>query len=271
MKSDEFSKIIEDIPNWNLEKVIKELKRLLNIQSGLELNRKHPLTITFEEIDRNHREQKFQLRDTLIGKIRLLIKHLLVIENYDSSLLEKFKVKLLKVTDKEYFGERLEINIAFSLIQKRRNFRKLDPPDFEIIENPSFFIECTSTHLTRPMKKIRDLQKKLQTAIRKKSKKDYSNENTALFIDITNLLFHDEGKNFSKDEISKIVKKVLSKNKFGNVTTFAYMTNLEDGSYNSTYIRIDNTKINQNLLKFLDQSFPKAFGRFERIVIPRQG
>lgn len=260
--------------NNTIEEVIKELKRLLNIESGSEVGTNHPLTQNFVAIDNYHKQGKLDLRNMLIGKIRLLVKHLKDIEKHDPSLLEHFRKKMLKVRDREYYGERLEINIASSLIRKNVKFTKSESPDFKKIDNLDIHIECSSAHLTQEIKDEKRLQGKLRKAILKKSKKGYARPNVALFLDITNIYYHDikTGSEFTfKENLHKFVRKVLTKSKFGSVILFSYLLDPDKKQYFSNHVRIDNTKINDNLLNFLNSYFPLGNVHFEKHFFPAQG
>jgi len=255
-----------------LEPEINELLRLLNIQSGRELKPDHPLTVTFKAIDQYHAEKNYVIRDLLIWKILFLIKHLKEIEEYDTRLLEDFRKKLQKVGHNEYFGERLEINIASNLIRKKIKFRKRESPDFEISFNSeSVFIECTNSHLIHTPEKERTIIKKLKTSIKNKAKQSYCKPNTALFLDMTNLIFVGGTKTFKKKETKEFIQKILPKTNFGNVTLFAYIMDRETKKYKSTYNRIDNRIIYPNLLKFLNHYYPFGNERVEKTAIPKQG
>ena len=257
-----------------IQERINELKRLLDIRSGLDLDPNHPLTQTFHQIDSYHQQKEFDLRDTLYGKISLLVKHLQEIEKYDTGLLESFRKKLRKVQDREYFGERLEINIASSLIRNNIKFNKSESPDFKKINGFDVNIECSSAHLTQDIRNEKKLQEKLRRVVLKKSKKDYARPNTALFLDITNIYHHDLKKDFKftfKENIRSFVKKVLNKSQFGSIILFTYLADPENKTYNSNYNRIDNEIINDNLKNFLESHFPLDNVHFEHHIFPVQG
>jgi len=178
-----------NIPN-SYEEQIMELRRVLNINSGLEVGLKHPITKTLIQIEKFHNEREFEMRDMLHGKIFLLLKHLLEIEEFDVALLEKFRNKLKKVTDNEYFGERLEINVARSLIEKKIPFTKSERPDFIKINDKDIKIECTSSHLEVKLTSEKGILNKIRRTVNKKANESYANEKTALVVDFTNLYYN---------------------------------------------------------------------------------
>lgn len=255
--------------------MINELLRLLNIKSGIELSANHPLTDTFRTIDDCKRKKQFELGVALLQKIQFLVEQLKRIEEYDVNLLRKFTKRLCTVNKDTYQGERLEINIAASLIKKNVDFIKSDPPDFKKVENQDINIECTSIHLDTPVKTEKKLLQKLHKTIKKKSKRHYSKPNTALFIDVTNLYFHSldlHSKLFKDRNILKTVtKKFLRSSDYGAIVVFTLYYNDDKKRYESSYNRIDNEGINTELYNFLEEYYPIGKIYVEKFIVHPQG
>lgn len=192
----------------------------------------------------------------------MLVKHLKEIEQFDKALLRKFKKEMLahlRTTNAfdNYFGIRCEINIAASLIRKGVDFKKSESPDF-VINRGNLFIECGSTHVSKPKPSSKF---KIGSVINQKSKKAYANSKTALFIDITNIIHNELNTNNNTLEDLVVIEKayikdVLVNSKFGNVTIFTYRHNRESNYFESTYARIDNNHIDSHLSVFLDEHYP---------------
>ena len=111
-------------------------------------------------------------RNVEIAKLRTLVIDLQTIEKYDKKLLIKFKKKIADSSKNLgiYFGVRMEIKIAASLIDKGMNFTKTESPDFTIDEY-GIYLECTSIHkFDVSSTKLTD---KIRSAILEKSKKPY--------------------------------------------------------------------------------------------------
>ena len=207
-----------------------------------------------------HNERDYISRNVEIAKLMMLVKDLQTIEKHDPILLSRFK-KLICNTRKDwgtYFGVRLEINIAASLIRKEVNFVKGESPDF-IIPKYGVCIECTNTHRSKSGSAI--LIEKIRSAIKQKSKKTYCNSSTLLCIDITNVAAtYDESENrllAQKDGLRRVVRQILedTSSNYGGILLFQYFMDLED-CFHSGYWRVDNENISPSLLAFLNEYFP---------------
>ncbi|MDO8578210.1 MAG: hypothetical protein Q7R50_03410, partial [Dehalococcoidales bacterium] len=183
-----------------------------------------------------------------------------VIEKCDTTLLNKFKRKM-RETNKNwgtYFGVRLEINMAASLIQKKINFVKTEAPDFAISEY-GVCMECVSSH--RSNVGSANLIDKIHSAIMEKSKKAYCNSSTVLCMDITNIsATTEESENellAQKDGLRRVVEQILkdTHSNYGSILLFSYFMDLKDYLH-SGYWRIDNENIMPALLSFLNKYFP---------------
>jgi len=257
--------------NFDMEhfrRLVLELGRLLNKKK---IEKNHPIGISLNDILEYHKQKNYNYRDIQLGKLLLLIKHLTVIEKYDKHLLAVFRKKLKKITVERYYGERLEINTAATLIQKDIKFTKRESPDFDIFENSdTCHIECTSTHLTKNSLKNKDDIFKIKKAIQEKSKKPYCNKQTALFIDITNLFYFGLDPE-QKDKLHDDIKKILQQSNYGSVLLFGYSKGRNSNTYNSNYNRIDNEKIGNKLSFFLDKHYPLGYVRVREAFFPGQG
>jgi len=205
-----------------------------------------------------HNKGDYDNRDVEIAKLGLLVQQLQRIEKYDKNLLKEFKKKIYEVRKnwELYFGVRMEINAAASLIKENVKFVKTESPDFTIPDK-STYIECGSIHVAETHSV--NIVDKIRSVIVEKSRKPYCNPATALFLDTTNVDFHclKESTVTTDEEIKKIVDNILenTKSRFGSVLLFSYfMTMSKD--FHSGYLRIDNSTIDKALLKFLDEYYP---------------
>ena len=207
-----------------------------------------------------HNKGDYSRRNVEIAKLSMLVKHLRTIEKYDQRLLDTFKKKL-RDTSKNwgtYFGVRLEINIAASLIEKKVIFVKTESPDFTIREC-EVYMECASIH--RSNVGSAKLINKIRSVIAGKSKKAYCNLSTALFVDTTNVSATSEESEdkllSSKGGLQEIVKQMLkdTNSSYGSILLFSYFMDL-NGSFHSGYWRIDNVNIIPALSSFLDKYYP---------------
>jgi hypothetical protein len=259
--------------SWFLNYInsVTELNRLLGLSfiwDGEEyksVGARTPIGQAIMMVGVYHNQRDYSSRNVEIAKLSMLVKHLQTIEKHDKILLSGFK-KIICNTSKDwgtYFGVRIEINIAASLIRKEVNFVKTESPDFTI---PKYevFIECVNTH--RSNSGSANLIDKIRSAITQKSKKTYCNPSTVLCMDITNIAAtNEESENellANKDEVKRVVEKILkdANSNYGSVLLFSYFLDLQ-GSFHSGYWRIDNKNIEPALLGFLDEYFP--FGEFK--------
>lgn len=207
-----------------------------------------------------HNKGDYSQRNVEIAKLSMLAKHLKTIEKYDNGLLDTFK-KIVRDTSKNwgtYFGVRLEINIAASLIEKKVGFFKTESPDFTIKEC-GVYIECASIH--RSNAGTAKLVDKIRSVIAVKSRKAYCNPSTALCVDITNVsATTDESENellASRDGMRGIVKQIFkeTESRYGSIMLFSYFMDLNSVFY-SGYCRFDNEGMISALADFLDRCYP---------------
>jgi len=199
-----------------------------------------------------------------LSKMKLFAHHLKLISKYDdknnTQILNSFKKLLKKITDRNrYYGLRYEVDVAATLIHYNCNFKKRESPDFEVFEDEkTVFIECTSSHVEEIG--TRDLESKLKSTISTKSEKPYCNLQTALSIDITNLLHNEkvQSRDISIPNIRLIVESILEDDGFGSIILYFYVGDKNDSSFQAKFERIDNTKIDATLQKVLDKLFSKA-------------
>ncbi len=222
-----------------------------------------------------HNRRDYAQRNVEIAKLIMLVKHLQTIEKHDKELLKTFKRKL-RDTSKNwgtYFGLRMEINIAASLIQKGVVFLKTESPDFTINEY-GVYLECASSH------KLDDsslsLIDKIRLTISEKSKKKYCNSSTILCVDITNISATNEESEqellASRDGLKEVVQQILqdTNSGYGSVLLFSYFMDAK-GSFHSGYVRIDNESVVADLIRFLDKHYPKGEFRTGAGWTPKSG
>jgi hypothetical protein len=212
-----------------------------------------------------HNRGDYANRNVEISKLSMLVKDLQTIGENDQVLLNEFKRKLHDTSKNwgTYFGVRMEINVAASLLRKHVKFVKQESPDFAIPEY-GVFIECGSSH--KPDDSSADIGDKIRTTITEKSRKAYCNLATLLCMDITNIAAKcgDGGIEIlaSKNSVHRMVKQILSDTNpgYGSILLFLYFMDTNE-SFHSSYWRTDNDTITPALLAFLDKHYP--YGDFK--------
>ncbi|WP_419831216.1 hypothetical protein [Endozoicomonas atrinae] len=153
-------------------------------------------------------------------------------------------------------GLRFEIHVLASLIQKEINFNKQESPDFSIkFKQHNLYVEATSARLEKS--KGLSHYKKIEYAISEKNSKPYANKNTALFIDITNIIFN-ESKIEEKGDFEQLVSSIHENdsNNYGSVILFTFRMNYDLGHYESVWRRVDINGCSDDLVEFLDSIYP---------------
>lgn len=152
----------------------------------------HPFCFTYRvllKLNPDTDEYKYLLFNCLFG----IIECMYMLKNINNSEYEKWKIRLAKNKNSVgIYGDIYELYIHWSLERKKISFLKSERPDFIINWNESnIFIECGSTQFDfdkTPNEK--EVFRKLKSAIRSNFTSGYLNNSTALFVDITNLIFH---------------------------------------------------------------------------------
>jgi hypothetical protein len=200
---------------------------------------------------------------------KLTVEDLREIGDYDGSLLAYFRRELRRPpTADTYFGLRLEIHIAKTLIHHTILFGKSETPDFKLTALPSHGIECTSAHIDlRSTKEPGSVIRKIEYAINDKNSYNYSMKFTILAIDVSSLLFHEGQKECAKilhdkDKAIQALSKTVSNSRFQSVVYLYYDWDEVAGgngvNLQSNYTRIDRDCIDSNTAKILDSIFHKG-------------
>ena len=219
------------------------------------------------------KERSYLLRNLELTKLNLFVKHLQEIEEHSEVMFKQIRRKMnaAKIVG-QYIGLRFEINIAASLIRKGIAFGKGESPDFRIESGKgSISIECTSSHISAH--KQYDLKYKIGASIKQKSKEEYTNYNTAIFVDSANIIYNMARNQMlpGKDQIKEYVKQSLSPTKLGNATIFTYVFAANSNEFQSDYIKVDNQGIAEPLVLFLDKYYPVGTVFIKPAVLPGTG
>ena len=247
----------------NLQSILDQLK----ILTGLTRNdNSHPLVSHLISAEQEYSSNRL-LGCAQAAYAKLAIEDLEIVRKKRVDLFEHFKRELRRTSIDNYYGLRLEIRIAASLITSNTAFRKAETPDFILIDFPSTGIECTSAHL--------DLQNtaepsqvvyKVIRAIEEKTGFKYKTVSNILSIDVSNLLFHEGHETCSKfladkDKALPLLKERVNSSTFQSMLYFSYSWKaFEDKGVilQSFYARIDRDGADPNVRRFLDSRFPRG-------------
>ena len=205
-------------------------------------------------------------------RLEFFLRQLKDLENGNPEALNVYKKEICRAGPTDgFFGIRFEVNIAASLARKGIRFLKQESPDFKLY-GTRVAIECGSIRIRGTVPKA-DYTYKIGSCIREKEKRTYSNAETALFIDITNMVYtHNIQPNLpGKSEIQDAALKSASQRSFGSFVMFNYLFNLDEYSIHSVYIRADYPCIGSELKAFMDLHFPFGNEYIPHVVFPAEG
>lgn len=210
-------------------------------------------------LDRMHHEGDQIGRDIEILKLQFLFKHLEEIRDNHRAAHQRAR-KLLRRAKREdqYFGARMEVYCAASLIRAAVNFKCRESPDYQLEGDFSgLFIECGSAHIAGSGT---DLIKKLSLSVLNKCKKPYADRNTILMLDVTNIMFHAArlDAEWTTDEVRSAVSAVIDESGYGGVLLMSYGISKDANRIISNFIRVDGSHASTRLKKFLDAVYPRA-------------
>lgn len=255
----------KEIFDNNFYSIVARLENL----TGLKLDqKKHPLVQHLISAKKHYCAGKKRLGCAKLTFAKLALEDLQKIFNYDKSLYEHFRKELLRkfLPLQNYFGLRLELRMATSLIDAKIAFTKSEAPDFILNKPINIGIECTSAHLNLfTINRPKQVIYKVVSAIEKKNGYAYKTPLNILTIDITNLLHHEGQKQCDRiladmDKSRLFLIGKVNESVFEALIYFYYAAiPLKNGNgvkLQSCYTRIDKNKINPDCKKFLDIKYP---------------
>src|SRR5215212_9001578 len=182
------------------------------------------------------------------------------LEKFAPHVVRRFKRRLRTNRLDDYLGVQCELAVASMLVSKSFQFSCPDPPDFQINVNGSqeAFIECTSVHIGTDSDK--DRLYKIGSAINNKQKKGYCNGNTALVIDVTNVMYKSDegGWDLNPQAIKNRFFDRAANSGFGAVLIISETVTLDEMRFQTVYDRLSVKGPSPQLQTVLDQCFPEG-------------
>lgn len=230
----------------------------------------HHFCLTYKvllELHPDSDEYKYLLFNCLFG----VIEYMNLLKKYNNAEYEKWKIRLAKNKNSVgLYGDIYELFIHWSLDRKGICFLKSERPDFTVDWKESkVFIECGSAQFDFKKKpNEKEVFRKLKSVIRSNFTSGYLNHSTALFVDITNLIFYLP--NFNAGILSRALidvdielKRNPSKNlnEPGAITfmNFELIKNLSNQNYACNVAgSFLNPNVDLNLKSFLEDSFVRG-------------
>lgn len=183
---------METNTNSNLISLRAMFLTLLDFDLENPSNSDHPFCFTYKvllKLNPDTDEYEYLLFNCLFG----IIECMDMLKKTNFPEYEKWKVRLVKNTKSVgLYGDIYELYIHWSLVRKNISFLKSERPDFTINwKGLNVFIECGSAQFDfNKIPSEKEVFRKLKSVIRINFTSGYLNTSTALFIDITNLMFH---------------------------------------------------------------------------------
>lgn len=221
-----------------------------------------------------------QFKYIFLNNLSGTIEYLKAIKKVDIKEYERYKIRLTKnIKNVGFYGDMFELYIAWTLIEKKTKFNKIEPPDFEVIYNNSkLFIECASAQFDfDKIPSKGEIFSKIKKTLRNKMKKTYANLSTALFIDITNLCYHSMVLNIPltdkelrralievTQELLDSTSDLININHYGFIMFFSFKASkTATGEVNydcNTICNSRNANADPNLLKYIESNLLNHLG-----------
>lgn len=207
-------------------------------------------------LDYHDQNQRF-VRDWEAFHIGIFAMQLEAIKKKDEDLFRHFRRQLRRISEKGYFGFRLEVQTVSIFYQMNIKFRKRESPDFSVkYEGAEVFVECCSINLDEPRGK--DVSYKVLSALTDKGRKPYANNKTALFLDYTNIFFNSivSGVRLDLEALSADIKEKIDTFNFGAIILEANLIHMEKKGFSIGVELIYSDRIDLYLLELLKHMFP---------------
>lgn len=233
-------------------------------------NSDHPFCFTYKvllKLNPKSNMYKYLLFNCLFG----IIEYMSMLKNTNNEEYEKWKNRLVKNKKSVgLYGDIYELYIHWSLKRKNIPFLKNERPDFIINwRGKKVLVECGSAQFEFDKIPIeKEVFRKLKSVIRSNFTSGYLNYSTALFIDVTNLIFHlpDIDANFllraltSVDtELKRNPSNTLSKPGAVTFMNFELIRNSSSENYACNIIgSFLNPNVDSNLKSFLEENFVRG-------------
>lgn len=228
---------------------------------------KGPLRVSLEHASYLFYKRRLEECSVELSRLGLFLKELEVIKDHNAHVYSKLTKPLRNQSGAQYYGARMELEVAYKLIYDGVSFRSREAPDFSIAwVDEEIYIECTSTHMDK-MPDC-DLTYKMANAVSGKGNKPYANARTVIALDVTNLMHHHQQPGEATfNGWEKAVLPALEATALGGVLIYFFMYEPASARIGAAYRRFDHPTIDPLLRSYLDAWFP--FGTLKaRSVFP---
>ncbi|MEM6416060.1 MAG: hypothetical protein AAF720_15550 [Pseudomonadota bacterium] len=204
-----------------------------------------------------------------LNRIGLLRRDLSILETSNNHAYRALRRDLRNAKDQDghFHGTRFELSVAAQLCLRGIGFTKQERPDFRVGE---LGIECTSC---RKAGGKADAETKFLEAIAKKNAKPYGEKSSILKIDVTNLFFHDDLKEWQSllDQLTNLARAEVEKTKYGAIGIYLFrqsqIRTYEIG-YGFNIVIAKNA--HTDVVAFLNQHYPNVGVTIPGPAIPKE-
>lgn len=209
--------------------------------------------------DRMHEEGDLVGRNMELLKLELLFKNLEEVRSADPQVFTRVRRAINKSkSESAFFGARMEVFFAASLIRSGCKIRSQESPDYALLDTlEGLYVESASAHITTSNT---DIIQKIRHVVRNKTRKPYADRQPLLMMDITNLLFvvAQARKPVSRQAFDKAVLVELLDSGLGAALLFSYGFDDHISTIRASYMRVDSPTPDKKLVSFLDKHYPEG-------------
>ena len=229
------------------------------------------------ELEKAIESQNFKMAKCSLEKLKRLLGELIIAKRFFEYQKDGFSKIVRDLTSPEpsnSFGARAELMMLNFLLEdflhtpqiSLDDIVKRESPDYSVkTSHGNIFLEVTHVRLHKAKKK--GIGDKIRKAIRAKSNKPYSNRQTVLFLDITNLVYRQIEAKRSVDELKPYAEKTLSNSSFGAVVLMCGLFT-EQGKYIPDYFTVTHREASEALTGFLNRHYPNNHIESKQMLYP---
>lgn len=260
------------------EKVTQALSNVLEIEIGESLKADLGLIgLYYDNLERSVQAQEVKWANFSLERLKRLLGELIAAKaffEHQRSIFLSIVNELISDAPVNSLGVRAELMMLNLLLEDFYHDPDLSLDDIVKQESPDYliktsrgnvFLEVTHSHVQEAKEKSTGY--KITRAIRAKSQKPYSNRETALFLDISNLIHREAESRRSIGGLIPYAEKTLAKSKFGAVVLM-YGAFTKEGKYLPFYFTIIHEEAAQSLVSFLNRHYKNKLVEPGRKVYP---
>jgi hypothetical protein len=204
-------------------------------------------------------------------QLQLFVRHLGDVQRHRPDVFAGLQTRMYACAQADnYFGLRMEANIASTLARARVPFALQERPDFSVNDG-ELFLECSSVW-PDTKKPERDYRARVDAALRKKAGQRYARTDTALAVEITSVMaaMVTHRRQPKDTDFHEFLENRLNASGYGSLLLFSITYSGRERTLESCYLRLDARVIDPRLRTFLEERFPLGDHRVYEPFTPGQ-